>query len=649
MPMTKFDLDDFREFAQFPTIIFAKFDEKGFLVSINDEITNTLGWRPEEILGHSFTEFLSTPDFETFSIAPSFQNGRFRHKNGEWKTILWMAKKKDGQYLVIGREVTQIKEFEDALRLSSERLSLAVNIGGVGTFEWWPAKGELYPDENAERIYGYERGTMGRDASFFGSFVLDEDLPSVSSEVMAAAREVRRYTLEYRILRRDGELRWLKVWGQPIVEADGQLRVIGMFLDNTDLKLASEEQRLLSRVSEILSSSFDYVKNIQEVLALLTRHICDMGYVDHRAEDLTTNRIEVRKVPGTSDVKVTSKTFPGDATQSPHPIITRLYSGEVVHIPNVDQLVDELREDYSDEYLENVKAHDTKSNLVVLLRRHDHMLGAFVVGLNRNNKRNFSERDIHIIREISYRISMAMENSLLYISSQEAVHARDEFLSIASHELKTPLQSLTLQNEMLTRQLERCPDEKLNQSFIRRSLEGDRRQLTRITRLIEDMLDITRIQNSRMSIERGLVDFTELLYEVVERMRPAFDAQGMRLTLNADSGIIIHADAFRIEQVITNILTNALKYGDNGPVNVKAMCEGGRLSFSVTDQGQGIKKEDQKRIFQRFERAGTRNGISGLGLGLYICQKIVEAHDGQIFVESEPERGATFTISLPLR
>ena len=351
---------------------------------------------------------------------------------------------------------------------------------------------------------------------------------------MAAAAEVRRYTLEYRILRKDGELRWLKVWGQPVVEADGQVRVIGMFLDNTDLKLASEEQRLLSRVSEILSSSFDYVKNIQEVLALLTRHICDMGYVDHRAEDLTTNRIEVRRVPGTSDVSVTTKTFPGDATQSQHPIITRLYAGEVVHIPNVDQLVSELRDDYSDEYLDNVKAHETKSNLVVLLRRHDHMLGAFVVGLDRNNKRNFSERDIHIIREISYRISMAMENSLLYISSQEAVHARDEFLSIASHELKTPLQSLTLQNEMLTRHLERCPDEKLNQGFIRKSLDGDRKQLSRITRLIEDMLDITRIQNSRMSIERGLVDFTALLHEVVERMRPAFDAQGMRLTVTAE-------------------------------------------------------------------------------------------------------------------
>jgi len=166
---------------------------------------------------------------------------------------------------------------------------------------------------------------------------------------------------------------------------------------------------------------------------------------------------------------------------------------------------------------------------------------------------------------------------------------------------------------------------------------------------VEDMLDIARIRTGRLVIEPGRVDAVALTREVLERLSPHLAEAGTPATLEAPEQLEAEWDRFRIEQVLTNLLTNAMRYGDGKPVAVTLLSQGERVLLSVRDQGLGIAKESHERIFNRFERAISANDVSGLGLGLFICRQLVEAHGGHIWVESEGlGQGSTFFVALPV-
>lgn len=257
-----------------------------------------------------------------------------------------------------------------------------------------------------------------------------------------------------------------------------------------------------------------------------------------------------------------------------------------------------------------------------------------------------THRDVTAQKEAEEQLAaVARENARLYAEATEALAARDEFLSIASHELKTPLTSLHMALQILTA-AERRDDVKLTAAQIRELVTTCESQSRRVTTLVNELLDLTRVRSGRFEVKRSRFDLTALANEVVTKMSDA-SPNASAISVVCDGSLFVEWDNSRFEQVLTNLLSNALRYGKGNPITVKLWHGGTRTFITVADRGVGIAPEDRERIFKRFERSSSTRNIGGLGLGLYIVRKIVEAHGGEIRVESEPGRGSVFTLEVP--
>ncbi|WP_375766431.1 ATP-binding protein [Archangium gephyra] len=240
------------------------------------------------------------------------------------------------------------------------------------------------------------------------------------------------------------------------------------------------------------------------------------------------------------------------------------------------------------------------------------------------------------------------ERERLLEQLQEAVRLRDEFLSVASHELKTPLTPLSLRLQGLERSIQAEPGSPLAVR-LGKEVEVMRRQVKRLSDLVTDLLDVSRLSTGRMALQLEDVDLAEVAREVVARFLPEAQRARCELVLHADRPVAGQWDRLRLEQALTNLLSNALKYGAGKPVHIQVEPVEGRARLVVRDEGIGIQPEAMGRIFNRFERAVSERHYGGLGLGLYVTRQIISAMSGTVSAESTPAQGATFTVELPLQ
>ncbi|QRF60549.1 hybrid sensor histidine kinase/response regulator [Variovorax sp. UC122_21] len=236
---------------------------------------------------------------------------------------------------------------------------------------------------------------------------------------------------------------------------------------------------------------------------------------------------------------------------------------------------------------------------------------------------------------------------------ERAVRMRDDFMSMVSHELRTPLNTLYLEAQLRQLHVSKGNLAAFTADRLPAMIERDQRQIRNMVRLIDDMLDVTRMRKDALSIQPKPTDLAQLARAVVENLRQQAEAAGSEISLQAPAELPGVWDEFRIEQVLTNLLTNALRYGGGQPVAMVVERIGtgadGVARISVRDRGIGIALEDQARIFEQFERTEhSRKHAAGLGLGLYITRQIVSLHGGRIGVASEPGEGSTFSVELPL-
>jgi signal transduction histidine kinase len=294
-----------------------------------------------------------------------------------------------------------------------------------------------------------------------------------------------------------------------------------------------------------------------------------------------------------------------------------------------------------------VERYGLHSVLIVPLRAQGTVIGT--IGVSRGMPdRPYTREDQDFLQEMADRAGLFIQNVRLLKTAQEAVRLRDDFLSIASHELKTPLTPLGLKLQAMARLADSKQGEELSRRLAR-DLESMRRQVKRLSDLINELLDVARISSGRMKLELEQVELAGLVREVASRFELEAERAGGKLDVHLDGPLTGRWDRLRLEQVVTNLLSNALKYGPGKPIQVRLEASPELARLTVRDEGIGIEPEHLARIFEKFERAVSDRHYGGLGLGLYITRQIVNALGGRIVVESRPQQGTLFTVELPLR
>jgi two-component system CheB/CheR fusion protein len=415
-----------------------------------------------------------------------------------------------------------------------------------------------------------------------------------------------------RVGRRD-----MRLHARPVRLEPGEAPLILLAMEDVT------DRRFLEEASQRLGTSLDLGETLAKVARLALPHMAD-GCVVHIVDGeggvrrVASAHVDPEKVPILDEIE---RRFPAP------PASGRGESNE---------------EPVNDEHRALLARLGSTSRIGVPLTVRGSMIG----GLSLRSSRAFTATDLELARELARRAAFALDNARLYGELQRAVRGREEFLSVASHELKTPVATLLvlLQHLEAARRggMPALPPERVDAM-----LDSALRQSERLASLINTLLDVTRITGGRLRVERARMDLRAAVSNVVERFAEVARARGISIGIECDEPVIGAWDRLRMEQVVTNLLSNAIKYGEGKPVTVSIEPSPSKVTLTVRDEGVGIREEAQRRLFQPFERVASAPP-GGLGLGLYIVRQIVEAHDGTVSLQSDPGAGTTVRIELPI-
>jgi PAS domain S-box-containing protein len=551
----------------------------------------------------------------------------------------------------------------------SERRKAAILEGALDAVVTIDYEGRIIEfNPAAERMFGFAADdVVGR---VMADLIVPERLRGQHHEGMAAylvagQGKVLNRRLEMPALRSDGsefpvELAITRISGGGPPVFTGFLRDITNRKrseeERTDLlvrerraraaaETARERAAFLAEASAGLASSLDHRTTLASVARLLVPRIADGCAVDMiDAEGQLRRLVTSHSNPSrTAAAEEVAGRYPPQLG-APHGAGHVAATGE-------SELLSEVTDDIlrqvarNEEHYELIKSLGILSLMCVPLPVRGRILGAITFASSESGRR-FGVEDLAFAQDLAGRVSAAIENARLYREAREAVRAREEFLSIASHELKTPLTTLQLQVQGLARKVQSTPGEPALRVLGPR-LSAAERQVERLTALINNLLDISRITAGRLDLDLEPVDLSGVVRDAAARVREDLARAGCALELRTDGPCIGQWDRIRLEQVVSNLLSNAIKYGAGRPIVMTVAGDQATARFTIRDHGIGIPPEDRARIFERFERAVSDRHYGGLGLGLWIVRQIVDAFGGTIEVNSEAGQGSVFNVLLP--
>ena len=482
-----------------------------------------------------------------------------------------------------------------------------------------------FVSQSVEKITGIPYAACLQEIQFWRKYTHKDDIPVVEQGIAEARAHGKDVRFNHRFISRNGKTLWLRTFIKFAQKDEtGEYELRGLSVDITSVKLAEKRleisgarAELLAKTSLLLSHSLDFRKTIPSI-----------------AEQMT----ELFSVYFKIEVNVDSEQY-------------QLTKGEVPpstwEETEILAFSEKARKD-AQSFQIRMKEHQLN---VIPISPREQNIGTLVLITNTTTVDEEDAIDLRTIEDLARRIGLAIDNFQLFKEAQDAVKARDEFISIASHELKTPLTPLKLQTQSLSRTMKRSVQDPVVIEKMDRMIETTDRQIGRLSKLIDDLLDISRINVGQLQLAPEEFDALELVKDTIDRFQgPSTTANcSIHLEFNESSSFTVKWDRFRVEQVMNNLLSNAIKYGPGKPVHVQcSLTSTGNIQISFKDQGIGIAHQDQARIFERFERAVSSRHFGGLGLGLFIVNQIVRAHYGQITVQSVPGEGSNFIVTIPI-
>lgn len=407
--------------------------------------------------------------------------------------------------------------------------------------------------------------------------------------------------------------------------------------------LIKDKIEFLSDASKILSSSLDYNVTLASLAKLIVNSVADFCMIDI-SKNGSMKRVAIRvsnhklqKIANefykySPDPKNKKTMYDGAKARKPVIIkrVTKSWLKTVSKIEEERMLVEKLNH---------------KSYIFAPLISREKIIGVMTIA---SGGKSYSELDGLFFQELAIRAGTAVDKARLYKEARDAIRDRDEFLAIASHELRTPLTSILLNLQLVLRKIRNTEKNKLNMENIVKSIEYSESQSYRLAKLINDLLNISVVSSGRLKIEKEKMEFSGLVEKVLNKFDAQFKDAKVQVDFKNGEEVFGFWDKVRLEQVISNLLSNSIKYGRGNPVVVSLEKENKKLIFSVKDTGIGIDKKRQKHVFEKFSRAVATKEFKGLGVGLYISRQIVEAHDGKIFLSSKKNEGTTFQVELPI-
>ena len=525
------------------------------------------------------------------------------------------------------------------------RLSLALKAAEVGAWDLDLLTQQVWCSDVTDELFGLPHDGAPHSIDAYFACIHPDDLPRVVETIRAAIEDNAEHKVEYRVLRPDGSARWLSSRGQVVRDASGvPVRLIGALLDVTDRKRAEDRLELLAASSALLRDVLDADALPQRVVDLLTPRLADRVVMFLFEPGGRARAVAWRSVsPDEAALLDTllAGTMPADPSLPVNQVLERqapllLREGEV------RALLDAPRDP---EYGRLITALMWREVLVAPMVVHGRMIGAISCTIGTAG-RSYDERDLDLACDMAARAALALDNARLYQEAQHAIRSRDSFITVASHDLRSPLTVLLGQAQFLER---RAAEYGLDERA-RRSVRSIREQSARLDRMIGALLDLSRIQSGRLTLDLTPLDLGALLRRIVAELQPTLTRHVITL-VGADEPYPLMGDELRLEQVFQNLLDNAVKYSPGGgTVLVRVSAGDGQAQVDVTDQGIGVPADALPRLFQQFYRAANADtrGARGLGVGLYIVREIVGLHGGSVAVTSEESAGSTFTVRLPL-
>ncbi len=514
----------------------------------------------------------------------------------------------------------------------------------------WTSGPQGKPDFYNQRWYEYTGIPPGTiDPEAWKRLAHPEDLSTISERWARSLATGEPYEATVRLLRAsDHSYRWHLARSFPLKDHRGAvLKWVGSSTDIDDQKRAEENTRFLAEASATLTTSLDYEETLKRVAQLCVPRLADWCAIylvepgDAAPRRLALMHRHPEKVKWADEL---NRRYPMDpAAQHGVPQVIRTGKPEFfAHIP--DELLVGAANDA--EHLRILREVGMRSVMTLPLVARGRVLGA-ITFVTAESGRMYSEADVAVAQELADRAATAVDNARLYNESQEAIRVRDDFLSIASHELKTPLTPLQLHIQALQQSVI-GEGRELSTQRVAAKLDTISRQVDRLEKLVNSLLDISRITGQRLHVEREQVDLSQIVQEAKVRFSEELKKAGCSLELSTPESVVGSWDKLRLEQIVSNLISNAIKFGAGKPIHVSVSTQNGWARLTVRDRGIGIAPEDQARIFERFERAVLTRHYGGFGLGLWITRQIVEAHGGTIEVKSELGHGSIFTVALPL-